>query len=152
MFKIIVAILLLLFVFFGSVPKIDFAPAPDQIDEVGSIIELQQPSEDIIAKAKPAADLVTDIEDRAKLALFNYEFAQRVPGYDTDVQKLNDLYVKSAEDFFADSLNGKYSNYPEEIIKLFETVTSEDNHNLNTNEKQSLKELFLGLSWLLLKK
>jgi hypothetical protein len=152
MFKIIVAILLLLFVFFGSVPKIDLTPAPDQIDEVGSIIELQQPSDDIMKKAKPAADLVTDIEDRAKLALFNYEFAQRVTGYDTDVQKLNDIYVKAAEEFFADSLKGKYSNYPEEIVKLFETVTSDDNHNLDTNEKQSLKELFLGLSWLLLKK
>ncbi len=152
MFKIIVAILLLLFVFFGSVPKIDLVPTPNQIDEVGSIIELQQPSEDIIGKVKSVADLVTDIEDRAKLALFNYEFAQRVPGYDTDVQKLNDLYVKSAEEFFAGSLKGKYGNLSEEVEKLFETVTSEDNHNLDTNEKQSLKELFLGLSWLLLKK
>jgi len=152
MFKIIVAILLLLFVFFGSVPKIDLVPTPDQIDEVGSIIELQQPSEDIIKKSKPAADLVTDIEDRAKLALFNYEFAQRVPGYDTDVQKLNDLYVKSAETFFDGSLKGKCGNLSEEVEKLFETVTSDDNHNLDTNEKQSLKELFLGLSWLLLKK
>ncbi len=152
MFKIIVAILLLFFVFFGSVPKIDLAPTPDQIDEVGSIIELQQPSDDIIKKSKPAADLVTDIEDRAKLALFNYEFAQRVTGYDTDVQKLNDIYVNAAEKFFADSLKGKYSNYSGEVVKLFETVTSDDNHNLDTNEKQSLKELFLGLSWLLLKK
>ena len=152
MFKIIVAILLLLFVFFGSVPKIDLAPTPDQIDEVGSIIELQQPSEDIIGKVKPVANLVTDVEDRAKLALFNYEFAQRVPGYDTDVQKLNDLYVNSAEKFFASSLKSKYGNLSEEVEKLFETVTSEDNHNLDDSEKQSLKELFLGLSWLLLKK
>jgi hypothetical protein len=152
MLRIIVAILLLWFVFFGSIPKIDLTPVPDKLDEVGSIIELQQPSDDIMKKAKPAADLVTDIEDRAKLALFNYEFAQRVTGYDTDVQKLNDIYVKAAEEFFADSLKGKYSNYPEEIVKLFETVTSDDNHNLDENEKKSIKELFLGLSWLLLKK
>lgn len=152
MFKIITAVLLLLFVFFGNVPKIDLALLPDRIDEVSSILKLPHPSEDIIVKVKPSADLVTDVEDRAKLALFNYEFAQRVPGYETDVQKLNDVYVKSAENFFADSLKGKYSNYPEEIVKLFETVTSDDNHNLDINEKQSLKELFLGLSWILLKK
>jgi hypothetical protein len=152
MLRIIVAILLLWFVFFGSIPKIDLTPVPDKLDEVGSIIDLQAPSEDTIKKAKPVADLITDIEDRAKLALFNYEFAQRVVKYDTDAQKLNDLYVKAANNFFEQSLNGKYDNLAEEIEKLFEIVTSEDNHNLDENEKKSIKELFLGLSWLLLKK
>jgi hypothetical protein len=152
MFRIIVAILLLWFVFFGSIPKIDIISVPDKLDEVGSIIDLQAPSEDTIKKAKPVADLITDTEDRAKLALFNYEFAQRVVKYDTDAQKLNDLYVKAANNFFEQSLKGKYDSLAGEIEKLFETVTSEDNHNLDENEKKSIKELFLGLSWLLLKK
>jgi hypothetical protein len=152
MLRILVAIGLLWFVFFGSIPNIDIKPIPDKIDEVSSILDITQPSDEILSKVRPVAKLVTDTEDRAKIALFNYEFSQRVLKYDTDAQKLNDLYSKAGSNFFHGSLKGKYSGFADSLKVLFESVVGSDNHVLTTQEKQALKELFSGLSWALIEK
>ena len=152
MIRITTAILLLVFVFFGSVPKINFAPIPNRLDEAISIVEINAPSDLVLEQVRPISDLVKDVEDRAKLALFNYEFANRVINYQADSQQINDVYTKAAQEFFKESLKDKYDDLPIEIEKLFSSVLTGDNHVLTDIEKQSLKTLFLGLSWSLLKK
>lgn len=145
--KILVAIGLLWFVFFGSLPEIDLKPTPKPDDEIVSIIDIEKPSEEILKKVKPVSDLVNNSEDRAKMALFNYEFSKRVTGYNTDVQKLNDLYAKAGSNFFGDSVKGKYLGLSSSIVNLFQSVTTEENHILTSEEKESLKKLFSGLAW-----
>lgn len=150
--KIVVALGLLWFVFYGSVPSIDINPIPDEIDQVQTIINIDKPSDEIIEKVRPIANLVTDTEDRAKLALFNYEFANRVTRYETDVQQLNDVYTDAGMRFFENTLKGKYENLPSQLQKLFSSITTDDNKVLNQEEKQKLKELFTGLSWALIER
>lgn len=149
--KVLVALGLLWFVFYGSIPPI-INPIPDEIDEVEAIIDIDKPSDEIIQQVKPVADLISETEDKAKIALFNYEFANRVTKYNTDVQQLNDLYTDAASRFFEDTLKGKYENLPVELKKLFSSVTTDDNHVLNQEEKQKIKELFTGLSWALIER
>jgi hypothetical protein len=150
--KIAVALGLLWFVFYGSIPSIDINPIPDEIDEVEAIIDIDRPSDEIIEQVRPVANLVTDIEDKAKMSLFNYEFANRVTKYETDVQQLNDLYTDAGGRFFENTLKGKYENLPTELQKLFSSITTDDNHVLNQEEKQKIKELFTGLSWALIER
>lgn len=150
--RILTAIALLYFVFFGSIPNIDINPIPDNVDEVAAIITIEKPSDEIIDKVKPVADLVKETEDIAKIALFNYEFSNRVTNYNCDVQQLNDIYTKAGSRFFKDSLKDKYENLAEGLQELFQSVTTNDNHMLTDSEKESLRDLFSGLSWVLIER
>ena len=64
------------------------------------------------------SDLITDPSDRAKLAIFNYEFAERVLDYNTTSQQVNDVYTLAGKIFFEDTLVDKYDGLAEEIVKL----------------------------------
>lgn len=150
--KIFLALGLLWFVFFGTFPSIDFTPVPDTIDEVQTIIDIDKPSDEIIAKVKPVSDLITDPEDRAKIALFNYEFSNRIVGYNTDCQQVNDVYAKAGEIFFKESIRGKYSGLSSGLEDLLKSIIGDDNHILDQKEKESLQELFKGFAWTLLEK
>lgn len=155
MLRIIVALGLLYFVFFGGLPEINIGPiipVQNEVDEVQSLLDIQKPSDTIISQVKPVADLVTSIEDRAKLALFNYEFSSRVEKYNTDTQQLNDVYTKAAAGFFKEELKGKYSGLSEGLVGILKSVTTDDNHVLTMDEKSRLKDLFTGLSWTLIEK
>lgn len=155
MLRIIVALGLLYFVFFGGIPEIDIGPiipVQNEVDEVQKLLDIEKPSDTIINQVRPVADLVTSVEDRAKLALFNHEFSARVEKYNTDAQKLNDLYTKAAAGFFKEELKGKYSGLPEGLVGMLKSVVTDDNHVLTTEEKKSLKDLFTGLSWALIEK
>jgi hypothetical protein len=150
--KVCVSLGLLWFVFYGSIPSIDLTPIPDKIDEVEAIVEIAKPSDDIIEKVKPVADLITNSEDRAKIALFNYEFSKRITGYNTDCQQVNDVYSNAGKYFFNESIKGKYPGLASGIEELLKSIIGEENHILNQQEKKSLQELFEGFSWQLLEK
>lgn len=155
MLRIIVALGLLYFVFFGGIPEINIGPiipVQNEVDEVQALLDIEKPSDTILNQVKPVADLVTSIEDRAKLALFNYEFSSRVERYNTDAQQLNDVYTKAAAGFFKEELKGKYSGLPEGLVGILKSVVTDDNHTLTTEEKARLKDLFSGLTWALIEK
>lgn len=114
------------------------------------IIDIDKPTDDTIQLVKPISDIVTDINDKAKLALFNYEFSKRVINYETDVQKLNDVYVLSAFKFFKDSLSNKYDQLDSKLINLIAKTTKDDNHVLSQSEKNELSKNFSALSWSLI--
>jgi len=147
--KVAIAFALLWFVFYGSIPSIDINPIPNEVDEVEEIINVDRPSDEILTKVRPVAAKITEIEDRAKIALFNYEFAKRVNSYKTSSQQLNDVYAEAGKLFFENSLVSKYEGFSDDLVSLFESVVGNDNHILSTNEKDSLSNLFSGLAWAL---
>lgn len=116
------------------------------------IIDIDKPSEQIVELVQPIANIITDPNDKAKIALFNYEFSQRVKKYDTDVQKLNDVYVVAASKFFKDTLTNKYEDLDSKLVSLLSQTTTGDNHVLSESEKNELSASFSGLSWVLINK
>jgi hypothetical protein len=113
-------------------------------------LDVEKPSDDILAIVSPISKYITDKEDRVNLAVFNYVFSKRLVEYNTDSQKLQDVYVLAGEDFFKGSLNGKYKNLATGIQQLFENVIGDKNHILSLEEKIELKNTFAGLAWSLI--
>jgi hypothetical protein len=129
------------------IPLSNNGPSPILLD-----IKIDQPLDSTIEVVKPISVEITDPTDRAKLAIFNQEFANRVKSYDTDVQQLNDVYVLSASKFFKDSLVNKYENLDTNVVSLIEKVTTSENHSLTQDEKNKVSEYFMGLAWSLIQR
>lgn len=129
-----------------------YKPNIKNVDNDLSVLNIEKPTAAILEKVSPIAKIVTDPTDRAKLAIFNQEFAKRVPTYDADTQQINDVYVTAAADFFGDSLHDKYDNLDNNIVSLIQSVASDENHKLTQDEKIKMSENFLGFSWSLIQK
>ena len=110
-------------------------------------IGVEMPSEEILIKVKSISNIVSERQDRVKLAIFNLEFSQRISSYKTTVQKTNDVYTLAAKIFFKDSLVGKYDGLSEGIISLISDTTTNDDHALSQEEKTELSKKFSGLAW-----
>ena len=150
--KNIIAIVLLLYAVFGS-GLLDLLDRPSPTPEPKppeKILNIDTATETVKNRVKIFSDLVTDPTDKAKLAIFNYEFAKRVEGYETTSQQVNDVYALAGKTFFKGSLVDKYDGLAEEIVKLLGEIMGEENHNLTLTEKQQLSEYFLGVSWTLI--
>lgn len=150
MSKYILIIVLLTYGVFGSdIFKLyNPQPAPEPI----SILNVNTPTEQIIERVKVFNKLITDPSDRAKIAIFNYEFANRVSNYSTDNQQVNDVYTLAAKIFFENSLVDKYDGLAENITSLMQEIISDDNHNLTIEEKYKLRDYFMGVAWTLIQK
>ena len=149
--KKIFATILAVYAVFG-LSWIDFdwssiVPQPQQ-----EIIQVDKPSQEIIDEVQVISDIISDPSDRAKLAIFNYEFANRVLGYDTTSQQLNNVYVLAGKNFFESKLVNKYESLSDELMRIFEKVLSSDNHRLSQDEKQDLHEYFMGIAWVIVNK
>jgi hypothetical protein len=132
-------------------PKITI-PNIVPIDPTPAIkLDLDTPTDEILAIVNPISKLITNKDDRIKLAVFNYSFSKRINKYNTDTQKINDIYVLAAKYFFEDSIKDKYNTLPEELKTLFKTVVGEDNHTITAEEKVALQNVFGGLAWRLIK-
>lgn len=134
-----------------SALALQFYRKPVVIEDI-SLINVSKPTQEIIELVKPVSNIVSDITDRTKMAIFNQEFANRVKQYDIDVQQLNDLYVLAASEFFQQTLDNKYNNLDKELVGLISKVTTEDNHKLTEEEKNKLSTNFNGLAWSLIQK
>jgi hypothetical protein len=118
-----------------------------------AILNIDKPTETILNIVAPISSVVTDPTDRAKLAIFNQDFANRVKNYDADTQQINDLYSIAASEFFGSSLDNKYKNLDVLLVELIKTCCSgEDNHKLTKEEKDKLSSHFMGLAWSLIQK
>lgn len=150
--KKIIAVGLLLYAVFGSglLDLLDRPMPEPQPKPPEKILNIDTPSETVIARVSLFSDLVTDPTDRAKLAIFNYEFAKRIEGYSTTSQQVNDVYALAGKTFFKGSLVDKYDGLAEEIVKLLQEIMGEENHALTLVEKQELSEYFKGVSWVLI--
>jgi hypothetical protein len=152
MVKKIIAALLIAYGIFG----LDFlkyipVPTPPHPEPV-VILNVDKPSQEVIDSVKGLSSVVTDPSDRAKIAIFNYEFATKVKGYETNLQQVNDVYTLAGKTFFKEELVGKYKGLGDAIIKLISKLVSDNNHDLTQTEKDQISEHFMGLSWSLLQK
>lgn len=139
-------------ILFGVLLAVQTLPKPVIDEEEIAILDIKQPSAEIIELVKPISNLVTDPTDRAKLAIFNQEFANRIKNYGSDNQQTNDVYVLAASYFFKDSLKDKYDGLDTKIVELLRSSIGEDNHILTENEKIDISNKFLGLAWSLIQK
>lgn len=145
--KNLVAIALILFGALLAVSQ-NIKPVNNEI----AILNIEKPTQEVIEIVKPIADLISDPTDRAKLAIFNQDFANRIIGYETDNQKTNDVYVLAASIFFKDDLRDKYRDLDSSLVKLLESSIGSDNHVLNKDEKLDIHNKFMGLAWALTQK
>lgn len=151
MSKNILAIALLVYALFGNglLDLLD-KPSPEPKPEPSvEILNIEKPSDIVISKVKVFSDLVTDPTDRAKIAIFNYEFAKRVIGYETSSQQINDVYSLAGKIFFKKTLVDKYDGLAEEIVSLLKYIITDENHEVSMQEKNKLNEYFMGVAWVL---
>lgn len=128
----------------NSIPS---KPKPDV-----AILNIDKPSDAIIELVTPISSLVTDPTDRAKVAIFSQEFANRIKKYDTDLQQLNDVVALAATEFFQGSIKDKYESFDDGVLSLITGVTGDDNHKLSEEEKTNISDRFMGLAWSLIQK
>lgn len=150
-----IAILLIVYGVFGNglldlLDRDDKKPTPEPPSV--AILNIDKPSQEVINSVMPLASAITDPTDKAKMAIFNYEFATRLLTYNTNLQQVNDVYVLAAKTFFKDSIVGKYKDLPSGVVVLIESVTGKDNHVLTQEEKSKLHEKFMGFAWALIQK
>lgn len=152
MYKNILAIFLLMYAMFGEglLDNLDKPTPTPEPNPAVKILNIDRPSEKIIESVQVFSDKITDLNDRAKIAIFNYEFAERVLNYNADVQQINDVYSLAGKLFFKNTLVNKYDGLAEEIQKLLEKLLTDENHNISTKEKESINKYFMGISWILI--
>ena len=153
MYKKILSVVLLVYGVFGTgwldlldvnFPKPKPAPA--------KILNVDTPSEDVQKRVQIFSELVTNPDDKAKLAIFNYEFSQRITEYKTNAQNVNDVYTIAGKTFFQQSLVNKYEGLNEEIVSLLTECMTDENHVLTQDEKNNLHEYFMGVAWVLIQR
>lgn len=151
MFRVIIALILITYGVFGTNLNIKF-PLPKPQPEPVAILNIEKPSAEIMQIVHPLSSLVTDPTDRAKIAIFNYEFATRVKNYNSDLQQVNDVYTLAGKIFFKNEMVGKYKGLGDGLIKLLTDLVSDDNHDLSQAEKEKISAHFMGLCWSLIQK
>ncbi|NBP01101.1 MAG: hypothetical protein EBU90_13390 [Proteobacteria bacterium] len=153
MYKNIIAIALILYAIFGSglvdlLKNIKPIPQP----QPASILNIDKPSNDVILRVERFSNLITDPTDRAKIAIFNYDFANRIKTWNTNNQQVNDVYTLAGKIFFQDSLVNKYSGLSTEITDLLKELLTDDNHILSEEEKNKVNQYFAGIAWVLIQR
>tara|TARA_B100000131_G_C18065527_1_gene592311 strand:- start:558 stop:1019 length:462 start_codon:yes stop_codon:yes gene_type:complete len=152
MYKNIFIVLLLIYAFFGD-GILDLLDTPIPKPDPKPIIDVQSPtSEEVYNYVQAFEGLVTDPTDKAKLAIFNYEFAERVIKYDATSQDINDVYTLAGKIFFKDTLVNKYKGLSETITEMIVECIGEEDHVLTTEEKNKLHDYFMGVAWVLIQK
>jgi len=147
--KTIATLIGIILIAFAIIPKIDpIKVIPIPTPSVN--LDVQKPSEEILSLVNPINTMITNKEDRIKLAVFNYSFSKRVPSYSTQTQKINDIYVLAGENFFGESLKGKYPELASQLQNLFVYSMGENDHIISDSEKIALSNTFGGLSWKLI--
>ena len=147
--KTILALMLIIFAVFGG-DITDFIPNFKPEPPAAKILNIEEPSQEVLESVSIFSGLITDPNDRAKIAIFNYEFAERVKSYNTTSQQVNDVYALAGKIFFENKLVDKYDGLAENIVKLMQKCVGKDNHTLTQQEKNDLNKNFLGLAWVLI--
>ncbi len=155
MYKKILSIVLLMYATFGTgwldlLGDIDL-PIPNPAPPA-AILKIESPSQEVQDRVAVFSDMITDPSDRAKIAIFNYEFANRVLDYSATVQNVNDVYTLAGKTFFSESLVNKYEGLAQEIVSLLSECMGEEEHSITADEKVKIHDYFLGVAWSLIQK
>lgn len=122
----------------------------DKASKKEAVVSVEpRPTDNAVNLTKPIAALVTDKEDRATLAVFNYEFSNRLSSYSDiiNTQQLQDIYVAAGASIYGKSISSKYQSLGTELIGLMKGVIGEEEHIISKEETDSLSDVFRGLSW-----
>lgn len=122
----------------------------DKTSKKEAVVSVEpRPTDNAVNLTKPVADLITDKEDKATLAVFNYEFSNRLSSYSDiiNTQQLQDIYVAAGSSIYGKSLSSKYQSLGSELINLMKGVIGEEEHIISKDEANSLSDVFRGLSW-----
>lgn len=155
MYKNIAAIILLTYALFGVglIDKLkNVLPTPSPEPKPVAILNIDKPSENIIFRIEKFSTLISDPTDRAKIAIFNNDFANRIRGWETNNQQINDVYTLAGKIFFKESLINKYEGLSTEITGLLRELLTDDNHILTSEEKTKVSEYFNGIAWILIQR
>ena len=151
--KLLVVLFLSYAIFGGGLLDWLDAPKPEpQPEPKPMILDIEDPSEEVLEEVYIFRDMISDPSDKAKLAIFNYDFSQRLLAYDATTQELNDVYVLAGKNFFKDTLLNKYEELPDSLTALFTECVGDENHTLTAKEKEKLHKHFKGLAWVLIQK
>lgn len=155
MYKNIVALLLIVYAIFGGglidqLKNVIPTPSPEPIP--AAILNIDRPTEDIIYRVEKFSTLISDPTDRAKIAIFNNDFASRIKEWQANNQQVNDVYTLAAKIFFQDSIVNKYKGLSTEITDLLKELLTDDNHILTSEEKNKVSEYFNGIAWVLIQR
>ena len=152
MFKNIIAILLIVIGLAGTgwvkLPSPIIKPKPEPV----TILNIDKPSQNIIDKVQKFSTLIKDPTDRAKIAIFNYEFATKVLTYQANLQQVNDVYTLAGKTFFQNSIVGKYAGLSDMLVELLKESAGDKNHILTEKEKTDIHDSFMGVAWTLIQK
>lgn len=111
---------------------------------------LSQPSDEISSLTSSIDDIITEDKDRLLMAIFNKVCTDRMVEWpDFNQQEFNDIYVSAAKKFFGNSMNNKYEQLDEFLVKTIMDVTGDDIHNLTQLERSKIVERLNGISWYL---
>lgn len=150
--NILVFILLVYSIFGGGLLDLLDRPKPTPEPKPAKILNINTPTSEVANRVKIFSSLVNDPTDRAKLAIFNYEFANRVGSYNASSQEVNDVYTIAGKSFFNNTIVDKYDGLSESLTNLLKEIIGDENHKLTQNEKNKLSEYFLGIAWVLIQK
>ena len=109
-----------------------------------------KPEEQYIKNTEKIASMITDIQDRKDLAIFNLEFSKRTDSYlakNITSQELVDLYAGSIKEHFLDKLKGKYGDLSTEAKTMFVNIIGEDEHTLSKEELDSVSKTLVAFAW-----
>jgi len=155
MYKNTIAIVLILYAIFGSglfsLLK-NITPVPQPEPNPASILNIDKPTNDVILRVERFSNLITDPTDRAKIAIFNYDFANRIKTWNTNNQQVNDVYTLAGKIFFQESLVNKYQGLSTDITDLLKELLTDENHILSKEEKNKVSEYFNGVAWVLIQR
>lgn len=155
MYKNIIAVVLILYSLFGGglfELLNNIKPTPIPLPIPTKILDINKPQDSVLSKVSIFSEIIKDPTDRAKIAIFNYEFANRVKNWKTNNQQVNDVYTLAGEIFFQNSLVNKYQNLSSNIVSLLKELLTDDNHILSEEEKANINEYFNGIAWVLIQK
>lgn len=118
---------------------------------IAQVLEIKEPSKEILDKVSSAKDSIADKDVREKLSLINYELSKRVKSYESDPESMLKVLNKVQKDISEGKWIGKYKEYKDKFPNsLIQEIVGDLNASYMTEEeKEKLSEVLLGLAWVL---
>ena len=114
-----------------------------------STSSLEKPSEALIEIVE-GYDNISDREDRDKLSVLTYEFAQRVPSYDTTAETIVNIYGTASKEVVGSSMTGKYKDIKQLVGKdILSEILGDSDGFVDEELKKQLSDRFYTTSWVL---
>jgi len=132
-----------------------FAPTVEKMlvpvePSVAQVLNIQEPDKDILKIVEGADKIVTNKQDKEKMAMLNFEFAQRLKGYDCKPEEMIQVWNHVARFVSEGKWKDKYPDlFPTYTSNMIQSVTTDANSVVTEKEKDLISEKFNGLSWVL---